>query len=144
MLNPRQQHTGRVKSTKMVETLDGCGGRPITCSAKLSPVLFPASRRLTIMMSSTQRLRVFEQRLQQQLCRYLHRAPPRICRSLQLSASMTSYMPSVCSLQTSVPLTPCQRGSSRNVRPPFLHSSGAYSICRSLVVTSCRLGNTTL
>ena len=59
----RQQHTGRVRSTKQVETLDVCGGRSTTFSVKLSPVLSPASRRMTIMISSIQRLRVFEQRL---------------------------------------------------------------------------------
>ena len=144
MLIPRQQRTGRVKSTKLVETPDVCERRSITSSAKQSPVLSPASRRMIIVISSTQSLRVFEHRLQQQLRRYLHRVPPGIWRPLQLSESMTSYVPSVCHLQNSVPLTPFQRGSSRNVRPPLLRSSRAYSICRSLVMTSRRLGNTPL
>ena len=61
---------------------------------------------MAFLISSTQRLRVFEQWLQRQLRRYLHHVSPPIWRLLQLSASMTSYVPSVCHLEKQCPSDP--------------------------------------
>ena len=74
MLNPSQRHTGRKKSTKLLETLDLCGERSIISSAKPNTVLRHAFPWMTIMItfSLTRRLRAFDQRLQQHLHTVYH------------------------------------------------------------------------